>query len=386
MSVQSEPVAKLASDEWFNLPKILFDQMRIGFVVFTKELTLYQCNLTWARLISQHTSNIKRIKPGLTLFDLNNEVKDNFLPLLKQALTGVVVTKEAFGLKGGNSTFYYNLAFAPIQNKLPANILGLIIDVTDQFLQSQALQSEVELEPFDLNTLIAVARTLVLLEDDRLYQQARHMAVLEERSRLARELHDNVAQALGYMNLQTAAADQLLSKGLINDAQAKLQELKQVVGDVYTDVREEIFNLRATASRGLGFLGTLRNYVEKYKRYYDLEIELAIEMEESQLEFPVDVATQIIRVIQEALINVRKHSGVNKALIRFRQENNRLRISVEDSGQGFDSEQIDKTGESGFGLQIMRERAVSAGGRLEVDTTPGEGVRVIIWMPMTSEV
>ncbi len=223
----------------------------------------------------------------------------------------------------------------------------------------------------------------VALEIDRLSRQALNLATLEERYRLARELHDNIAQALGYMNLQITATGELLAAGQTVEAQTSLRELKQIVGETYTDVREEIFNLRPTTSLGLGFLDMLRDYLTKYRTYYELDVQLVMEAEESLLELPVEVGIQIIRIIQEALINVRKHAGVDKAVIRLKQAKDRICISVEDSGRGFDSAQLDQMDKWGFGLQIMAERVQGTGGYLEVDTAPGEGVRVLIWLPVT---
>jgi signal transduction histidine kinase len=223
----------------------------------------------------------------------------------------------------------------------------------------------------------------VALEIDRLSRQAMNLATLEERDRLARELHDNIAQALGYMNLQITAIGELLTAGETIKAQTCLRELKQIVGETYTDVREEIFNLRAKTSLGLSFLDTLRDYLARYRTYYELDVQMVMEAEESLLELPAEVGTQIIRIIQEVLINVRKHAGVDKAIICLKREAERICISVEDEGQGFDPAQFDQTDKSGFGLQIMAERAEGVGGSLEVDTAPGKGVRVLIWMPVT---
>jgi signal transduction histidine kinase len=210
-----------------------------------------------------------------------------------------------------------------------------------------------------------------------------NLATLEERDRLARELHDNVAQALGYMNLQITAIGELLTAGEMIKAQTSLRELKQIVGETYTDVREEIFNLRAKTSLGLSFLDTLRDYLARYRTYYELDVQMVMEAEESLLELSAEVGAQIIRIIQEALINVRKHARVDKAIIRLRREAERICISVEDEGQGFDPAQLEQTDKSGFGLQIMAERAEGVGGDLEIDTAPSEGGRVLIWIPVT---
>ena len=222
----------------------------------------------------------------------------------------------------------------------------------------------------------------VALENDRLYQQAHQSAILKERNLLAQELHDNIAQALAYVNLKISTSRRLLAKGQLKEAEANLREVKQIVGDTYTDVREEIFNLRSNEVVGLDFLEMLRKYVAKYKTHYDLDVDLVMELDEALLNFPADVGHQIIRIIQEALINVRKHAGVNTAILRFRQAGNEIHINIEDIGRGFELAEIDRTHPSGFGLQIMAERAESVGGRLEFDASPGGGVKVIIQVPI----
>jgi signal transduction histidine kinase len=226
----------------------------------------------------------------------------------------------------------------------------------------------------------------VALEIDRLSRLGWSVATLEERDWLARELHDNVAQALGYMNLQLTAINGLLANGRIEEAQTGLRELKQIVGDTYTDVREEIFNLRATTSSGLGFLDTLRDYLTRYQTHYELDVELVMEADEEVLGFPAEVSTQVIRIIQEALINVRKHAGVQQAVLRLKQVDDHVCISVEDQGKGFALAQLDHTDEkrAGFGLQIMAERVEGVGGYLEVNAAPDQGVNVMIWLPLTS--
>jgi signal transduction histidine kinase len=224
----------------------------------------------------------------------------------------------------------------------------------------------------------------VALEIDRLSRLGWSVATLEERDWLARELHDNVAQALGYMNLQLTSINSLLADNQIEEAQTGLRELKHIVGDTYTDVREEIFNLRATTSAGLGFMDTLRDYLTRYETHYELDVELVLDVDEKMLIFPAEVSAQVIRIIQEALINVRKHAGVRQAILRFKQVDHHICISVEDQGKGFTPTQPDHADENGagFGLQIMAERVEGVGGYLEVDAAPGKGVNVMIWLPL----
>lgn len=205
----------------------------------------------------------------------------------------------------------------------------------------------------------------------------RSLAEMRERNRLAQELHDTVAQTLGYLNLKIGLTYNLLQSDDLAGTKANLQELKQVVSETYTDVREEIFYLRSHSLSDLSFMELLNRYVDKYRRFYHLEIQQIHETDPAQFEFPPEVTSQLVRTIQEALINIRKHAHVKTAIIRLGREGNWLRLSIEDEGQGFDPATIQEKTAS-FGLQIMRERVESVGGSLEIDTAPNQGTRIII--------
>jgi len=220
------------------------------------------------------------------------------------------------------------------------------------------------------------------IENARLHQQVRHLAALEERDRLAREMHDGLAQAIGALNLKVSLAEALLSSGQLT--QANLLELKQVAREAYTDVREKIFSLRIPASSGLEFFPMLQEYLTEYRTHYGVDARLVI-AHDSLPEFPADVRVQIIRIIQEALTNVRKHAGAARAWVRFERDGDRVRISVEDDGRGFDPAQVEGEGRRSFGLEIMRERAESVGGDLALDSRPGQGTRVVIPLPLARE-
>ncbi|MDX1522049.1 MAG: histidine kinase, partial [Anaerolineae bacterium] len=231
----------------------------------------------------------------------------------------------------------------------------------------------------EAHKLLGAVNILVDITERREIEAAKRLlADMRERNHLAQELHDTVAQALGYLNLKIGMTHTALASGHVDTALANLEELKQVIGETYTDVREEIFNLRTKVQSGLGFLEVLDRYIEKYHRFYHLDIDLLQEADPALFEFRPEVTSQLIRIIQEALINVRKHAQVKTAIIRLGQEDGQIRISIEDQGQGFDWCQTKKKTAS-FGLQIMQERVESVGGRLEVDTTPGQGTRVIVW-------
>jgi signal transduction histidine kinase len=233
----------------------------------------------------------------------------------------------------------------------------------------------------DVNLVVRLVHQVVLsIENAQLYHQLHHMASLEERDRLARELHDNLSQRLGYLKIKASITDDLLASGKIDKARESLLEFKKVCQLLYTDVREEIFNLRTVVQEQMGFFATLQEYLTDYRTHYGLRVDLVIE-NECLIDFSPQVSSQLLRIIQEALTNVRKHSTASKVLLQCSQEGDQMCVHIEDDGQGFHlSDGIEEDGQH-FGLQIMKERAESISGSLVLDSKPGEGTRVVVCVP-----
>jgi signal transduction histidine kinase len=227
-----------------------------------------------------------------------------------------------------------------------------------------------------------VNATALAIENARLYQQVEQVAVTQERARLSREIHDELAQTLGALQLRASMIGELLSDGQVAQAQANLMELGEMISEAYTDVREEIFCLRAVISPEVGFLPTLRAYLADYQAYYGVQVRLEAG-EEREVELTGAGQVEAIRIIQEALANVRKHAGTHWARVRIERCGEQARISVEDAGQGFDLAEAGGQSCKYFGLQVMRERAESAGGTLVVESQPARGTRVVLQMPLS---
>ncbi len=222
---------------------------------------------------------------------------------------------------------------------------------------------------------------LAALKNARLYQQASYQATLDERERLAGEMHDQLAQALCYLNLKAAMVDGLLQENQVAQARAALKEMKQVSQLTYTDVREAIFNLRAAMAYGLRFLPSLEEYVQEYRQQYGMDVSLEVNGVDLA-GFSPDADVQLLRVIQEALTNVRKHANALHSWIRFYAEDGRVRVEIEDDGCGFNPSLSNDKAFHSFGLKIMRERVESVGGTLQIDSQPGNGARLMIWIPV----
>jgi PAS domain S-box-containing protein len=221
----------------------------------------------------------------------------------------------------------------------------------------------------------------------QLLQQQLALAVSEERERIARELHDSLGQVLAYVNTQAQAASQLLSEGQTATAENYLARLVAVAQEAHSDVREYIASTKGAAAPRSGFFTTLAQSLQRFDQNYKIHTELTVppDLAEDALEPSVEV--QLVRIIQEALANVRKHAGASSVQVSLSVEGSQsdgrvLQITVQDDGCGFDPALPSAGGEQSFGLSIMRERAEEIGSCLEIHSAPGQGTHVIVRVPL----
>lgn len=217
----------------------------------------------------------------------------------------------------------------------------------------------------------------------RLLQQQMALAIMEERQRLARDLHDSLGQVLGYVVVQGQAVHELLAQGQVELADAELARLITVARDAHSDVRAHILGLKA-ASAIEGFFPALRRYLQQFDRIYGMHTDLVVP-DESLPSFEAPVGVQLLRIIQEALANVRRHSGSREVRVIFSIEPDGVRVVIEDDGCGFDVARSTHLDDQSLGLRVMRERAEGIGGSLELASEPGRGTRVIVRLPLGKE-
>jgi PAS domain S-box-containing protein len=216
----------------------------------------------------------------------------------------------------------------------------------------------------------------------QLLQQQRAMAVLGERERLARELHDDLAQVLSYANVQAQAVRELLAQGQIAQADLHLAHLAAAAQDAHADAREYILGVRVGGSPEQGFLPTLAQYLQRFGQGCGLHTELIIPQALEGTVFDPAVEVQLLRIIQEALTNVRKHACAHAVRVSFAVQGGQAQIVVEDNGRGFDPALLPAGDGPTFGLHVMRERAEEAGGNLQVVAALGQGTQVIVQVPL----
>ncbi len=216
----------------------------------------------------------------------------------------------------------------------------------------------------------------------QLLQQQRNLAVLEERERLARELHDSLGQVLGYVNTQSQAVRELLARGNLDAADSCLSRLVSVAQDAHADVREFILGLKTTSSPQQKLFPSMEQYVQRFNHNYGIQAELNGLEALNEEELDPSVQVQLLRILQEALTNVRKHSGAHRVRITIVPELDHIRMAVEDNGQGFDPERLPGRDGLNFGLRIMRERAQEMAGSFWIESAPGKGTKVVVQAPL----
>lgn len=223
------------------------------------------------------------------------------------------------------------------------------------------------------------AQAAVAASNARLHQQLRDLAVSEERTRIAHEMHDGLAQVLAYVNAKLQAVRQHVVAGDGGQAVEQLDQLAQAARDAYGDVREGIFDLRAARVTDGSFVPMVREYAREWSERTGIHsrVQLAEGIDPSSA-----VELQLMRILQEALANVRKHAGAEEVELTLRELPAGIELVVGDDGVGFDPDHPRPSERPRFGLATMRERAESIGASFHLDSRPGAGTRVSVQVPM----
>lgn len=235
--------------------------------------------------------------------------------------------------------------------------------------------------------------TLILLNDvtaqkqaqAQLLEQQRALATLRERDRVARELHDTLGQVLGYIKMQAEVAQTFLKRDAPAEAMRRLARMAAAAQEAQCDVREYILGTQAGVNGATPLVHALRDYLRQFGENYGIATELKVSPDLADRIFEPMAGTQLLRIIQEALTNARKHARAQRVEVRIDARDGRAEATVEDDGAGFDPAVVEPAGGHRFGLQVMQERAKEAGGAVQVHSAPGAGTRVVITMPLGKE-
>jgi signal transduction histidine kinase len=214
----------------------------------------------------------------------------------------------------------------------------------------------------------------IALTNARLYERGRELSVLEERARLARDLHDAVSQKLFSIRVKARAAEVLVGRDP-DRAVAEIQSVAALSGQAHAELRAVIDGLAPPDLAAGGLAGSLRSYSVLAGRTYGVEVRFHADPDLPALGAQPEAA--VYRVAQEALHNALRHSGAAAICVSLFARRRRVILEVADSGRGF----VAEAASGGLGLASMRERAASAAGTLTVRSAPGEGTLVRLELP-----
>ncbi|HEY96277.1 MAG TPA: GAF domain-containing protein [Dehalococcoidia bacterium] len=305
------------------------------------------------------------------------EIPTGFSITFGQGIVGTAAQNEEFVVVADVSTDSRYIASEELPNtcselsvpiKLGTEILG-VLDI-----QSDEINAFDEIDIFTVQTIgdqLAVA-----IQNARYYLETRELAIITERNRLAREIHDTLAQGFTGIILQLEAAEQTLGEDN-SSSQEHLDTAKRLAKESLNEARRSVWALRPQLLENLTFIDALRTEAESFGNENNVKVDFYTTFKERNIN--PDAENALLRIFQEALNNIRKHARANNVEVRFTRYESNFVLIINDDGIGFDSTE-DKS--SGFGLISMRERVKLLGGSLEISSEKDRGTRLLVKIPV----
>jgi two-component system nitrate/nitrite sensor histidine kinase NarX len=217
----------------------------------------------------------------------------------------------------------------------------------------------------------------IAMENARLFAQAERVATLEERRRVATEMHDGLGQTLSYLGLMTDQVVEFIADGREGAALEHLNKTRETIGKATRDVRRAINSLMDETPRQTNLCANLREALDEIASEHGLKADWRVDAD-SAPECSPPAAEQVYNITREALVNAARHANAKQLSVQVGRNNGDYFVIIEDDGQGFDTSQSAPGGH--FGLRIMQARARHIGGRVEIHSAPGGGTRVtLLW-------
>ncbi|MBN1658132.1 MAG: GAF domain-containing protein [Anaerolineae bacterium] len=233
----------------------------------------------------------------------------------------------------------------------------------------------------EISLLASIGQQIgVAVENARLYEQAQQLAIMKERNRLARDLHDSVTQALYGISLYAEAATRQLSRGALDLTAHHLNDIRTTAQESLREMRLLIFELRLPVLKSEGLAAAIQTRLEAVEVRVGLDTNFRYD---GYGHLAPNVEDGLYRIAQEALNNALKHAQARTVSVQLQHEGHTATLEIADDGLGFDPAAVAEHG--GFGLQTMEERATRLGGRLTIESTPGSGTRVRVEVDAGSE-
>lgn len=288
-------------------------------------------------------------------------------------------------------------AYRSVAAEAPAMLKNVCLAPEKSFSATAVVRLDLDTHPFgvlwiarleerlysetDLVWLECVADQVVItIQHGLMTAQLQSLSITEERARIAREMHDGLAQVLGYLNLQVQTLEALLKQNKQEALLIELGQMREAVRVANADIRENILSLRTTLASKGGLASALGEYLEEFGLQTGIET-CFVNKVNDELNLSSVAEVQLVCILQEALANVRKHSHAQRVEVRMTVSGDdgyeHVQVQVLDNGIGF----LVRDSKRSFGLQTMRERAESVQGSFSVTSVPGAGTSITCRLP-----
>lgn len=257
---------------------------------------------------------------------------------------------------------------------VPLQYRGKTLGVYNLFVNNREFHNQEEIE----DLLTSIGRHLgMAIDKARSEDEANRLSLMEERNRLAHELHDSLAQTLASLRFQVRVLDETIRGGQEPDVWHELEKIENNIDEAYSELRELITHFRAPIDKR-GLIPAVEHLIERFQ--YQTDISIFLQKEWNVLHLPASIEVQALRIIQESLNNIRKHSQAHTVRVILRSDTQGdCRILIEDDGIGItDVPDAEVTLGDHLGLSIMHERAKRIGGTVKIESEPNEGTRILL--------
>lgn len=328
----------------------VIENMDAGMMVLDLQNRILDLNPAFEDIIGLNASKISAMKAEKVCSDI---------PALAIACKDWTITHSEFSINTGGLPRVYEVFLSPVADKkgILTGRLLVTYDITDKKREQQ----------------------------EHLQQQWR-LAVMEERERVVRDMHDNLGQVLGFINLQAQGIRKELMNADIGIVSDKLDKLVEITQSAHNEIREYIRNVRNSVDMEKNFIDTLKKDILRFEEQTGINVNLQIPDELSCEMLKPNVWVNMLNIVKEAMNNVRKHAEAQNVKVSFSFVQHELCAAVEDDGKGFDTLKNRSSIKTKFGLDIMRERASEIGGRVDINSVAGKGSRVLLCVPVNEEI
>ncbi len=381
---ESQIAARKTAENWSNA--LIGAGRRIAELEHVDEILLYIVENTRGLLHADVAAvallDEERSSLALKCFssdDLTRVITGETQPVTNEVVRKVMESFTSYRVEGGDELAGLGL---PSENEVkaaaivPLGLDNLAIGVLWVARFEPLLFSET-----DLVWLESMADQVeIAIQHGLMTAQLQSLSILDERGRIAREMHDGLAQVLGYLNLQVQTLGTLLKQGKEQQLQEQLDQMRQAVQTAHADVRENILSLRTTLAPDKSLASAVGEYLTEFGIQTGIETSFDYRVE-GDLSLASVAEVQLVCILQEALTNVRKHAKANKVRVvisrNFDVDGGEILLNVRDDGVGY----APSGSKRSFGVQTMRERAQSVGGRLAICAGSEGGTEVECHLP-----